>query len=194
MAARSAQPTRVVIRLRSSSHAQAATHQPEPQQLEQQQQHHADQHSLLSAAVGATQHAQLLPISSSLASHPGVQISLGLTVALLALSMSTEPAAAADGMHQHQHSIQPIMDLAEGEEFWGNVARYGRYFVTVMLGTGYVMAQPVIAAFKRPVTAIGAIVAITGTFVLLKFVLNAMLGVDEPFQYEPGSIVPYNAS
>jgi hypothetical protein len=56
------------------------------------------------------------------------------------------------------------------------------------------MAQPVIAAFKRPVTAIGAIVAITGTFVLLKFVVSAMLGIDEPFQYEPGSIVPYNAS
>jgi hypothetical protein len=180
--------------VRSHKHAQVATHQSQAQQLEQQQQHHADQHSLQqSAAVGATQHAQLLSVSS-LPSYPGVQISLGLTVALLALSMSSEPAAAADGMHQHQHSIQPIMDLAEGEEFWGNVARYGRYFVTVMLGTGYVMAQPVIAAFKRPVTAIGAIVAITGTFVLLKFVLNAMLGVDEPFQYEPGSIVPYNAS
>lgn len=126
----------------------------------------------------------------SWADHAGVQISLGLAVALLALTFSAEPAAAADGM-QHQHSIQPIMDLAEGEEFWGNVARYSRYFVTVMLGTGYVMVQPLLAAFKRPVTAVLAVVGLGGGFLALRYVLNAMLGVQEPFVYEPGSIAPY---
>lgn len=115
-------------------------------------------------------------------------------MALLALSSlsSSEPAAAATDLQHHQSSIQPILDLAEGEEFWGNVAKYGRYFVTVMLGTGYVMVQPVIAAFKRPVTAVAAIVGIGGGFVLLRFVLNAMLGVQEPFAYESGAIVPYS--
>ena len=33
-------------------------------------------------------------------------------------------------------SIQPSYDVAEGEEFFGNVARYGRYFVTVMVRVG----------------------------------------------------------
>jgi hypothetical protein len=61
-----------------------------------------------------------------------------------------------------------------------------------MLGTGYVMVQPLVAAFKRPVTAIVAIVGIGGGALLLKFTLDAMLGIQEPFAYEPGNIVPYN--
>lgn len=121
-----------------------------------------------------------------------MQMTLGLAVALVALGLSSsEPAAAADGLQQHSHSIQPVMDLAEGEEFWSNVARYSRYFVTVMLGTGYVMVQPLLAAFKRPVTAVLAIVGLGGGFLVLKFVLSAMLGVQEAFDYEPGAIVPY---
>jgi hypothetical protein len=130
-----------------------------------------------------------LSFVSCLSGHAGAQVTLGLAVALLALTWASEPAAAADGMQQH--SIQPIMDIAEGEEFWGNVAKYGRYFVTVMLGTGYVMVQPLIAAFKKPVTAILAVVGLGGGFLVLKFVLNAMLGIEEAFDYEPGSIVPY---
>jgi hypothetical protein len=148
-------------------------------------------HQLAHADAESTDVRSMKPFFGSWADHAGVQISLGLAVALLAFSFATEPAAAADGM-QRQHSIQPIMDLAEGEEFWGNVARYSRYFVTVMLGTGYVMVQPLLAAFKRPVTAVLAVVGIGGGFLALRFVLNAMLGVQEPFAYEPGSIVPYN--
>lgn len=132
-----------------------------------------------------------VPASGSAAcDQTSVNLTLSLAVALIACSLISDPAAAADSM-QHQ-SVQPMLDLAEGEEFWGNVAKYGRYFVTVMLGTGYVMAQPLIAAFKRPTTAVLALLGVGGTVVLLKFVLNAMLGLQEPFDYEPGSIVPYN--
>ena len=56
---------------------------------------------------------------------------LGLVLAL----QFVEPALAHQG---------PMADLSEGgPEFWSNVLRYGRYFVTVMLGTGYVMLRPI---------------------------------------------------
>jgi hypothetical protein len=188
----------ILVRANHVKHAPPQARQLEEQQQQQQQMaDHVSRHKLTHAdsevADVRSNVRSMKPFLGSWADHAGVQISLGLAVALLALSFTTEPAAAAaaDGM-QHQHSIQPIMDLAEGEEFWGNVARYSRYFVTVMLGTGYVMVQPLLAAFKRPVTAILAVVGLGGGFLALRFVLNAMLGVQEPFAYEPGSIVPYN--
>jgi hypothetical protein len=126
-------------------------------------------------------------------------VSSGSALALAALVMLLAPAepASADALHSTAATTaavhaSPLFDVAEGEEFWGNVAKYGRYFVTVMLGTGYVMVQPLVAAFKRPVTAIVAIVGIGGAAVLLKFTLDAMLGIQEPFAYEPGNVVPYN--
>jgi len=158
---------------------QVAISQASQQQLPKQAADSAEQQSLTSEVAGWTGQA-------------GAQVSLAVALALLAVSISSEPASAADGMQQHHSSIQPMLNIAEGEEFWGNVAKYGRYFVTVMLGTGYVMVQPVLQAFKRPVTAVAAIVGIGGGFILLKLVLNAMLGVQEPFDYEPGSIVPYS--
>jgi hypothetical protein len=112
---------------------------------------------------------------------------LALLVATLA-----EPAGAASAAAGDVVPHNTLLDLAEGEEFWGNVAKYARYFVTVMLGTGYVMVQPLLSAFKRPVTAAAAIVAVVGGAVLVKFTLSAMLGLQEPFAYEPGSIVPYD--
>ncbi len=81
----------------------------------------------------------------------------------------------------------PVLQLAEGQEFWGNIARYGRYFVTVMLGTGYVMMRPFAAAFKNPVSAILAIAAVAGAVIGTKVTLEAMLGVtEEPFNYVQG--------
>jgi hypothetical protein len=43
------------------------------------------------------------------------------------------------------------------QEFFSNVLRYGRYFVTVLLGTGYVMVKPIAGMFKNPFTAVLAI-------------------------------------
>ena len=43
---------------------------------------------------------------------------------LMALMSEPNEATAA---------VQPAYDLSEGQEFWGNVVRYGRYFVTVMV-------------------------------------------------------------
>jgi hypothetical protein len=130
--------------------------------------------------------------------------SSGTVLALAALIVLLAPVepASAEALHSTAAAstaaaaagvpASPMFDLAEGEEFWGNVAKYGRYFVTVMLGTGYTMVQPIAKSFKKPLTAIVAIVGIGGGAVLLKFTLDAMLGIQEPFAYEPGNIVPYN--
>lgn len=112
-----------------------------------------------------------------------------LAVAALAFYLlPLEPAAAAD-----LHQPASLFDLAEDEEgLLSNAVQYARYFITVLLGTGYVMVQPLVAAFKKPVTAIVAIVGIAGGAFVLKLTLDAMLGIQEPFAYEPGNVVPYN--
>lgn len=113
-----------------------------------------------------------------------------VAVAALVLYLAPTDAATAADAAQHQ---QPLYTVAEGgEEFWSNVARYARYFFSVLLGTAYVAVKPLLEAFKRPVTAFTAIAAIVGGAILLKITLNAMLGIDEPFIYEPGNVVPYN--
>eukprot|EP00878_Enallax_costatus_P008314 GHUV01008692.1.p1 GENE.GHUV01008692.1~~GHUV01008692.1.p1 ORF type:complete len:206 (+),score=46.55 GHUV01008692.1:184-801(+) len=116
--------------------------------------------------------------------------SLIAVAALLVYLAPTDAATAADAAQHHQ----PLYTIAEGgeEEFWSNVARYGRYFFSVLLGTAYVAVKPLLDAFKRPTTAILAIALIVGGTVLLRFTLNAMLGIDEPFVYEPGNVVPYS--
>jgi hypothetical protein len=73
---------------------------------------------------------------------------MGMTLAVTAAvwGLASEPALAQEAgehMQQAQHSAPMLLyQLAEGgPDFWSNVVRYGRYFVTVMLGTGYVMVQ-----------------------------------------------------
>lgn len=105
----------------------------------------------------------------------------GAALPLIALGLlaAAEPSFAADAHHVNS----PIYDLAEGQEFWGNVARYARYFVTVMLGTGYVMLRPLAGMFKNPISAILAIGGLVGGAYFMKFTLEAMLGMAEPFEY-----------
>ena len=74
-------------------------------------------------------------------------------------------------------------DLAENEDFWGNVVSYGRYFVSVMLGTAYVMTKPFAEALKRPKTAVFVIVGTVGLVWFLASAVKLMLGVDESFDY-----------
>jgi len=73
---------------------------------------------------------------------------------LLTAAVAASPAhasAAADSVQatiQHPHAANSLADLSEEQEFWSNVARYGRYFITVMLGTGAHMGfrcEPVVS-------------------------------------------------
>jgi len=93
---------------------------------------------------------------------------------------AAEPAASAAAA---AGALNPSFELAEGQEFWSNVARYGRYFVTVMLGTGYVMLKPLGDALRRPGTAILAIAGVSGVLLFMKVTLEMMLGMSASPDY-----------
>eukprot|EP00798_Chlamydomonas_sp_ICE-L_P011210 gene11210-18832_t len=94
-------------------------------------------------------------------------------------------AGPADAAPQHQYDLSEELDLLS------NVARYGRFFVTVMLGTVGVMAKPLVGLFKNPVTGVLAVVGIVGGVYGLKLLLELMLGITEAPEYIPGSLVGY---
>lgn len=123
-----------------------------------------------------------LPQDTSVAST-GLSLAL---IGVIVLSSIAEPAAAAEQGSQHTH-VTSLFDVAEGEEFWSNVARYGRFFVTVMLGTVNVMLRPFGRLFKNPITGAVGIVGAVGAFYFIKFTVEAMLGVQEPLNYTPGT-------
>ena len=71
---------------------------------------------------------------------------------------------------------------AQDPPFWENMVRYSRYFVTLLVGTGYVIVKPLGALLKRPQTAVLLIVGVGGGLFLVKFTLEAMLGLsNDPF-------------
>lgn len=108
-------------------------------------------------------------------SDAGAGLGLGALMAIGVLALSAEPALASQ-LTSGSGPQEQFM-LAENQEFWGNVLRYGRYFVTVMLGTGYVIARPVVAMFKNPVSGLLALLLIVGSVVGTKVTIDAMLGL-----------------
>ena len=83
----------------------------------------------------------------------------------------------------------PLFDVSAETPIWENIVRYGQYFFSVMLGTGYVMLKPFAQLLKQPVTAVLLIGSVVGLFYFVKTTVNAMLGVDDLFQYEASSAV-----
>ena len=109
---------------------------------------------------------------------------------LLGATVGAEPAAAAASTaDSSQHGAQLLGDLAEGEDFWSNVLRYLSYFFSVLLGTAYVAARPIVDLLKRPTTAVVVVLGLVGILYFVSFTVKAMLGVGEPFDYTPSSIV-----
>jgi hypothetical protein len=64
------------------------------------------------------------------------------------------------------------------KDFWENVARYPRYFITFTLGVLFAFVEPLIPLFRRPTTAIALIGALIGGFAFITFTLRAMLGLN----------------
>ena len=77
----------------------------------------------------------------------------------------------------------PLMDLSE-EPLLANIARYARYFVTVMLGTGYVMLRPFQGLLKNPITAVLGVGGLVAFAFLIKYTVELMLGL-EVYEYDP---------
>ncbi|KAG2449709.1 hypothetical protein HYH02_005236 [Chlamydomonas schloesseri] len=107
-------------------------------------------------------------------------------VAMLMLGMAAgaDPASATDlsAMADAHTHAQPLAELAE-QDLLSNLARYGRYFVTVMLGTGYVMLRPLQAMFKKPVTAVFGLLALGALVYGTRVALELMLGLDNSYNF-----------
>ncbi len=129
---------------------------------------------------GATNEDFFWRCISSLDAQKAQPLAIGALL-VAGIAASADPASAGD--LSHLHGAQPIAELAE-QDFWSNIARYGRYFVTVMLGTGYVMLRPLQSLFKNPVTAVLAIGAIVALVLGIRVALELMLGISE-YEYNP---------
>jgi hypothetical protein len=63
------------------------------------------------------------------------------------------------------------------KEFWENVFRYPRYFITIILGVFFALFEWLKPLTKRPTTAIALIGILVGGFCFIAFTLRAMLGL-----------------
>ncbi len=109
-------------------------------------------------------------------------------IALLAVGWPAETQAAVQHLHQPE-----IFQIATGEgDFWVNVSRYGRYFITVLLGTAYISVKPVLQLLKRPKTAVAVIIGLVALYLFVSTTVQAMLGVSNPLDYQPSGFFPDN--
>ncbi len=63
------------------------------------------------------------------------------------------------------------------QEFFQNVSRYPRYFITFTLGVFYSALAPLLPLLRKPTTAVALISAFIAGFVFLSLTLRAMLGL-----------------
>ncbi|WP_026072494.1 DUF751 family protein [Nodosilinea nodulosa] len=63
------------------------------------------------------------------------------------------------------------------KEFFTNVSRYPRYFISFTLGILYSVVQPLTPLVQRPTTAVALVGAVVAGFLFLTFTLRAMLGL-----------------
>ncbi|KAI7840230.1 hypothetical protein COHA_006012 [Chlorella ohadii] len=109
--------------------------------------------------------------------------------AVMALSLTIFLVAQNRCQLAHVAAAQPLGDLAENADFWGNVLRYVSYFFSVLLGTAYIAIRPIIELLKRPGTAVLVVAGIAGLVYFVSFTVQAMLGINEPIEYTASSIV-----
>ncbi len=64
------------------------------------------------------------------------------------------------------------------QEFFNNVSRYPRYFITITLGIFFFLFEQLKPFINKPITAIALIGLIIGTFAFLTLTLQAMLGIN----------------
>jgi hypothetical protein len=64
------------------------------------------------------------------------------------------------------------------KDFFINVLRYFKYFITIVLGIATFAISPLIPLMKRPTTAIIVIIAAISAFIGVTLVLRGMLGLD----------------
>ena len=133
------------------------------------------------AAAPAAAAATAPPPEASLLQRVLASCSLGdsgtlLLAAVLAgglLLGVAEPALAAGGADGAHGVPQLLGDVAENEDFWGNVLRYISYFFSVLLGTAYIAIRPLIELMKRPGTAVLVVAGTAGLVYFVSFTVQA---------------------
>lgn len=63
------------------------------------------------------------------------------------------------------------------KDFWENVSRYPRYFITITLGIFFALFERLRPLLNRPVSAIALVGLLVGGFAFIFFTLRAMLGL-----------------
>ena len=63
------------------------------------------------------------------------------------------------------------------QDFFSNVSRYPRYFITFTLGVLYSVVKPILPLFENRVTAVALVGAFIAGFLCLSFTLRAMMGL-----------------
>ncbi len=61
-------------------------------------------------------------------------------------------------------------------DFWENIGKYPRYFITIVLGVFISSYGWLVPLWKRPLTAVALVGFLVGTFVTIVLTLKAMLG------------------
>jgi hypothetical protein len=63
------------------------------------------------------------------------------------------------------------------DDFWENISRYPRYFITFTLGIFFALFERLRPLLSNPVSAIALIGILIGGFAFITFTLRAMLGL-----------------
>ncbi|MBE9168245.1 DUF751 family protein [Pleurocapsales cyanobacterium LEGE 06147] len=63
-------------------------------------------------------------------------------------------------------------------DFFDNVSRYPRYFITIILGIFFALFERLRPLLKNPLTATALIGLLLGLFAFFYFTLRAMLGLN----------------
>jgi hypothetical protein len=63
------------------------------------------------------------------------------------------------------------------KDFFDNISRYPRYFISFTLGVLYSALEPLVPLLRKPTTAIALIGTALAGFLFLTFTLRAMLGL-----------------
>ena len=87
-------------------------------------------------------------------------------------------AATADNART---ASDALFDLAGGEvPFWANMVKYARFSISIMVGFAYMFGRPVVAALKKPQTAILVVGGGYGAVRFFQWTIETMSGVNDP--------------
>ena len=90
-----------------------------------------------------------------------------------------DPAIAGDSLDVD--APREVFSLAGGEvPFWANMVKYARFSISIMVGFAFMFGRPVVAALKKPQTAILVLGGGYGAVRFFQWTIETMSGVNDP--------------